>query len=350
MAQYMIEHSCGHTHTHHIFGRSRDRNSKQQWLAARLCPDCWAQQKEEQRTAENTAAEQWAAGQKLPVLVGSEKQCAWAETLRRKELREVCEALARVGDEFPEGSEGRAFAAAITEDAGRLLEAGVFADWLEDEGDLAPSHSSAHARLWMESREAKLPAVLRGIAWLAAQADAHWWIDHRYGGWRELVRDHVEEPERKLQEEAGRLHKEQEARAAQERRVEEAKVALAAAQEKARADALAAIAAKAKLHESQRGWLRRLGELIGHEPADLILIRANTQYGWRVLVNEGNDRYAREHLVDYRPAEGVLKLGRELVGKKKELLSFCIDFWALNPSAETFYSGKALFAGEGGAK
>lgn len=347
MAQYSIDHSCGHTCTHYLFGRSRDRQSKQDWLAARPCPDCWQQQKTEQRTAEGIAAESWAATQKLPVLVGSEKQCAWAETLRKKELGDCREALAVLGKEFPEDSEGRAFAAAIAEDAGRLLEAGIFADWLEEEGDLSPARSSAHARVWMESREARLPAVLRGIAWLAGQAEAKWWIDHRYGGWREQVRDHLEAPERAIRAEAERVRKESESRAARERKAEEAKVALAAAQERARLDALAAIEAKARLHESQRGWLRRLGELIGHEPADLILIRARTNYGWRVLVNEGDDRYAREHLADYRPAEGVLKTCRELVGKKKELLPFCVDFWAHNPNVETFYAGKALFTEEG---
>ena len=82
MAQYSIDHSCGHTQTQHIYGTNSkgQRERMADWLARGLCTDCY----EAQRAAEY--AEQTAQAKRgtahLPALTGSDKQIAWAETIR----------------------------------------------------------------------------------------------------------------------------------------------------------------------------------------------------------------------------------------------------------------------------
>jgi hypothetical protein len=75
--QYHIQHSCGHEVTHQIFGKNADRVDKIEWLKGQPCLDC-------KREAENEAANNLAAEQGLPPLVGSPKQVAWANTLRQR--------------------------------------------------------------------------------------------------------------------------------------------------------------------------------------------------------------------------------------------------------------------------
>ena len=45
MAQYTVEHSCGHTQVHVLFGPTKDRERKLEWMATQPCTECWAAQK-----------------------------------------------------------------------------------------------------------------------------------------------------------------------------------------------------------------------------------------------------------------------------------------------------------------
>lgn len=92
MAKYDVRHSCGHTQTHQLYGPGRDRESKINWLETTLCSDCWRAEQEKQRTAENAAAKDANTAAGSVPLIGSEKQIAWAETIRRP----VCAALRTV--------------------------------------------------------------------------------------------------------------------------------------------------------------------------------------------------------------------------------------------------------------
>lgn len=98
--------------------------------------------------------------------------------------------------------------------------------------------------------------------------------------------------------------------------------------------------AKAEQRDRERmGWLRRFAALVGREPGEIHILRYQSRYGWRVIVNEGSDRYASDHLVDYYPETATIKTRRALVPKKKNLLTLCAEFWALNPAVQTSYFG-----------
>lgn len=82
MAKYTITHTCGCKETVQLFGKESDRARKTEWLETIPCVDC-------QRKAEREAAEKSAAALSLPGLVGSEKQVAWAITIRNIAINEL---------------------------------------------------------------------------------------------------------------------------------------------------------------------------------------------------------------------------------------------------------------------
>lgn len=82
MAKYEITHSCGHVRTYNLFGKTDDRNRKIEWLESQPCPDC-------KREEENAESAKKAAAENRPVLTGSEKQVAWANTLREEVISEI---------------------------------------------------------------------------------------------------------------------------------------------------------------------------------------------------------------------------------------------------------------------
>lgn len=72
-----------------VIGQNRsaaDRLAQYRQDQKSLCHDCWDKQRAEQRAADSQAAAESAAQTGLPALTGSEKQIAWAETIRRENL------------------------------------------------------------------------------------------------------------------------------------------------------------------------------------------------------------------------------------------------------------------------
>lgn len=82
MAKYEIHHCCGHTRTVNIYGHNQKREETIEWLESQLCPDC-------QREHDNAESAKKAAAENRPVLTGSEKQVAWANTLREEVISEI---------------------------------------------------------------------------------------------------------------------------------------------------------------------------------------------------------------------------------------------------------------------
>lgn len=88
MAKYQVTYSCGHTGEVQLFGKHEDRYDKIAWMEREgLCPECYRKQRQEKRDAETAAAKEVNA--ELPTLDGSEKQVAWAETIRAKFCAEL---------------------------------------------------------------------------------------------------------------------------------------------------------------------------------------------------------------------------------------------------------------------
>ncbi|WP_295442559.1 hypothetical protein [uncultured Thiodictyon sp.] len=132
MAWTSIEHSCGHTERHQLYGPGRTRDWRAQCLVADPCEDCARAARE----AENAAAAAANAEAGLPPMTGTEKQIAWAETIRAYKLDLL----------------GRALTGDLT---------GI---------DLAAFWGG------LDRRDPRAPAMVDA---LQAQTLASWWIDHR---------------------------------------------------------------------------------------------------------------------------------------------------------------------------
>lgn len=48
MAKYQVTYRCGHTGTVDLFGPSKQRENKLEWLSTQLCPDCWKEEQAQQ--------------------------------------------------------------------------------------------------------------------------------------------------------------------------------------------------------------------------------------------------------------------------------------------------------------
>ncbi|MDD5486725.1 MAG: hypothetical protein PHW65_04145 [Dehalococcoidales bacterium] len=95
MAKYEVERACGHTETVVLFGKTRDREWRLAREAEKLCYECWQKQLKEEREKENQEAAEAAKEMNLPELTGTEKQIAWAETIRQKMLADIDEFIFR---------------------------------------------------------------------------------------------------------------------------------------------------------------------------------------------------------------------------------------------------------------
>ena len=118
MAKYTINHTCGHIVTIQLFGAYKDRERRIAWLETQECEEC-------RKEKANAAAAQAKAKRGLADLTGSEKQVAWANTIR--------------------------------EGAYKALDC------------LAPFTTNNQARQMVESWKAKMDA----------ETSAKWWINHR---------------------------------------------------------------------------------------------------------------------------------------------------------------------------
>ena len=79
MAKYMVNYACGHSGETILFGPTRERERKLEWMSQYSCPEC--REKEEAQARKEKAEELG-----LPDLQGTEKQVAWAEKIRLTQL------------------------------------------------------------------------------------------------------------------------------------------------------------------------------------------------------------------------------------------------------------------------
>lgn len=101
MAKYKVEcEKCGESFERVLFGPGKDREWK--LSQPQTCPGCWEKQKAEARGKATAAAR--AFGESLPALEGSEKQIAWAESLRKVGIEKAEEKLKSIPDQ-PEAPE-----------------------------------------------------------------------------------------------------------------------------------------------------------------------------------------------------------------------------------------------------
>lgn len=164
MAQYEVEHICGHKQTHALFGPHRGRQSKIEWLEGTDCYDCYRAAKAAKHAAEAVVATATAQEYDMPALTGSEKQVPWAETIRVNWLKGF-------EDETPRNSQPAwhyQWRTILHSDPHVVDATG---EWVKATG-IKPN------------LEASLCAVRETLtqdvyAWAAGQTNAHWWIDNR---------------------------------------------------------------------------------------------------------------------------------------------------------------------------
>lgn len=102
MAKYDVTYTCGHTGVIGLVGPGKQREWRLEREAEKLCPECWEAEKQRQREEENRAAAEAAKEQELPALTGTDKQIAWAETIRQKLLERIGKSLSNVKEECKE--------------------------------------------------------------------------------------------------------------------------------------------------------------------------------------------------------------------------------------------------------
>ncbi len=137
----VVHHSCRHTMLHPFYGDDDfawDERAIQ--LAATPCALCQAQQREQEQQQRFIRARRQAEEMGLVPLEGSDRQVAWAETIRL----DAWGAIERVRR------------------------------WVEQVDAQAREEDPDY---WYSVRQ----GIEQAIDWLAGQQEAKWWIDHRHG-------------------------------------------------------------------------------------------------------------------------------------------------------------------------
>ena len=91
MAKYDVTYACGHTETVNLYGKTSERERKIAWMEENcICPACYKAEQQAKAAETNAAYD-------LPELVGTEKQVAWAETLRAEIFKEIADLEKKAG-------------------------------------------------------------------------------------------------------------------------------------------------------------------------------------------------------------------------------------------------------------
>jgi hypothetical protein len=91
MAWYYETFACGCDGRVNVIGKEKDRQWKIDNKFSQLCLECWTKKRQEEIKAENEKSAQEAKELGLPELTGSEKQVAWATTIRDKFIKDFKE-------------------------------------------------------------------------------------------------------------------------------------------------------------------------------------------------------------------------------------------------------------------
>lgn len=159
MAKYDVTHACGHTTTYQLVGPNRQREYRLGRLESEECSAC-------RNARQNAESAEAAKKVGLPALAGTEKQIAWAETVRASLVKEC----------------GRWLVAAEQSPELKPLLDGIDPADTERVGVVADKCEEAEGEAG-----AKVAAVLRAFCSVVrGRTSASWWIDHRDESLRSL--------------------------------------------------------------------------------------------------------------------------------------------------------------------
>jgi hypothetical protein len=81
-----ITHACGCEQVHYLHGFASQQDRKARWLATTKCRACFVADKQEEQAQAAARDGAAIAHLDLPQLVGSDRQIAWATTIRASRL------------------------------------------------------------------------------------------------------------------------------------------------------------------------------------------------------------------------------------------------------------------------
>jgi hypothetical protein len=100
--EYRIAHACGHEQAHYLSGFAGQMDRKAAWLRTTKCKSCFVAEKRLEQ-ADAAAGDSTAiAHLDLVALTGSDRQVAWASTIRAKRLAAIIAAAPPTGPTDPQ--------------------------------------------------------------------------------------------------------------------------------------------------------------------------------------------------------------------------------------------------------
>lgn len=144
MAWYYGEYSCGHEGRVNIIGPVKDREWKKEREFSKLCPECYRKEQEERIKMENEESARLSQELELPELSGTEKQVAWANTIRMNMVSKISD----IENKLKESGKRIRFYHAYKSESYITVS-------FESLSDMADMGFSSHtdAKFWIEHRE-----------------------------------------------------------------------------------------------------------------------------------------------------------------------------------------------------
>lgn len=134
MAKHNITYKCGCKSVIDLFGAVASRDGALARAAAKSCPECHAVEVAANRAVESAKASEASKAGGLPALEGSEKQVAWAETIRAEQAAKIEKTLSMMVN--PTGNQVIAGMIAKVQDAANEILARTSAkEWIETRGE-----------------------------------------------------------------------------------------------------------------------------------------------------------------------------------------------------------------------
>ena len=149
--KYDINYSCGHMATVQLYGSEQERERKIEWLKTQTCPECQKAERQKEYAAENTQARARSNEMGLPKITGTDKQTAWAESIRIKCLDAIDTALKDDADRFSRLSDEDKKQYRQAHEAGKE-KMNLFSSWLL---------SHVEAKWWIENRDTPMKQMMK---------------------------------------------------------------------------------------------------------------------------------------------------------------------------------------------
>ncbi|WP_298273854.1 MULTISPECIES: hypothetical protein [Alphaproteobacteria] len=96
--EQLITHVCGHGQVHYLSGFASQQERKARWLRTTKCRTCFLDGKRPEQAEAAVCASAAVAHLDLPSLSGSDRQIAWATTIRATRIAAIVTRTGRADD------------------------------------------------------------------------------------------------------------------------------------------------------------------------------------------------------------------------------------------------------------